>query len=166
MVESALRRHRCCFTGHRPEKLRMGESYYQEALNHAIREAVDRGYCTFISGMARGIDIWSAEQLLCLRKEYPELHLICALPHPDFEKHWTPDWQRRYHAILNAADLVRVISPSYSMSCYQKRNEWMVCHSSLLIAAYNGSAGGTRNTIESARKQHIEILFIDNPKEK
>lgn len=165
-MESEMRRHRCCFTGHRPEKLRKEEPYYQGPLNHAIREAMGRGFHTFICGMARGIDIWSAEQILRLRKEYPELRLICALPHPDFEKRWAADWQRRVHAILNAADLVRVISSSFSMSCYQKRNEWMVCHSSLLIAAYNGSAGGTRNTIEFARKQHIEIHFIDNPKEK
>ncbi|MBR3438062.1 MAG: WYL domain-containing protein [Clostridia bacterium] len=41
------------------------------------------------------------------------------------------------------------------------RNKWMVDHSNWLIAVYNGSAGGTKNTIEYAKKEGIEIHIID-----
>ena len=80
--------------------------------------------------------------------------------HPDFEKHWSSEWQQRYRKILMAADYVKVICPVFSMSSYQLRNEWMVNHSSLLIAVYNGRAGGTRNTIEYANKCHVEVHML------
>ena len=40
-------------------------------------------------------------------------------------------------------------------------NVWMVDHSSRVIAYYNGSAGGTKNTIDYARKQNIQVIEPD-----
>ena len=54
--EEELRLHRCCFTGHRPEKLSGSEQYIKKELEAAIRQAIRDGFVTFISGMARGVD--------------------------------------------------------------------------------------------------------------
>ena len=51
-TESELRQHRACFTGHRPHKLHQPESVVIAALEEKIREAIDDGFVTFISGMA------------------------------------------------------------------------------------------------------------------
>ena len=59
--EAELRLHRCCFTGHRPEKIGIPEETVIALLDKAISEAIRSGYSTFISGMARGVDIWAAE---------------------------------------------------------------------------------------------------------
>jgi len=158
--EAEKRLKRCCFTGHRPGKLRQSETVIKAALAEAIDQAIQRGFRTFITGMAQGVDIWAAELVIQRKGSIPDLRLICAIPHPDFERSWSIDWQRRYHAILDSADLSRVISPHYSMGCYQKRNIWMVDHSALLIAAYNGEPGGTRNTIQYAQEKQVETLFI------
>ena len=69
-------------------------------------------------------------------------------------------WQRLYHDVLAEADLVRTISPSYTRGCYQIRNCWMVDHSALVIAAYNGSNGGTQNTIFYAEKQGVSVRIV------
>ena len=58
---SALRHHRCCFTGHRPEKLGVSEARAKALLKSAIQQAISERYVTFLSGMARGIDLWAAE---------------------------------------------------------------------------------------------------------
>ena len=75
-TESELRRHRCCFTGHRPHKLHQPESVVIAALEQKIRDAVAAGFVTFISGMAWGVDIWAAEIVLKLKKEGHPIHLI------------------------------------------------------------------------------------------
>lgn len=155
--ESELRLHRCCFTGHRPEKLATPEPLIIAALRQEICAAVDAGFVTFISGMARGADIWAAEIVLELKAAGRPLHLICASPFEGFERSWAPDWQRRYSAVMAGADLVRFICPAYSRSCFQLRNEWMVNHSALVIAAYNGESGGTRNTINYAAKHGVAV---------
>lgn len=160
-TEAEKRRRRCCFTGHRPGKLRQNESTVKSALNSAIDEAIGRGFTTFITGMAQGTDIWAAEIVLEKRRTNPALKLICALPHPNFEKPWRSDWQTRFSEVLRTADLQRTIEPAYARCSYQKRNIWMVDHSALLIAVFNGEPGGTLNTIRYAQQRHVEIMYAD-----
>ena len=155
-----LRKHRCCFTGHRPEKLELPEAQIKTALTEKIRAAIGDGYQTFITGMARGVDIWAAEIVLQLRAEGRPIHLICASPYKGFETRWSAQWQTRYQHILTCADSVKFICPQYSPSCFQIRNEWMVDHSSRVIAVYNGSGGGTRNTLKYAAAQGVSIIQI------
>lgn len=161
MSEAEKRKRRLCFTGHRPEKLHVDENAVNTILSNAIDAAINDGFVTFISGMARGVDIWAAEIVLARKAVNPAIRLICALPHPDFEKRWSASWQARYHAILQQADLVKIICPSFSMASYQIRNEWMVDHSARLIAIYNGTAGGTANTIAYAEKTGIDVRRYD-----
>ena len=160
MTEAEKRLHRCCFTGHRPEKLDHSESVVKEALENEILKAISDGLNVFITGMARGLDIWAAEIVLRLRSEGQPIRLICASPYNGFEKNWNSDWQDRYNAILRDADLVRYITPGYSRACFQERNEWMVNHSARVIAAYNGRAGGTRNTIDYANKVRVTVSIL------
>lgn len=159
MSETEKRKRRACFTGHRPEKLRFAEDAVRTILGNAIDAAIANGFVTFISGMARGVDIWAAEIVLERKMSNPDLRLICALPHPDFERSWRDSWQQRYKEILARADLVKTICPAFSMTSYQRRNEWMVDHSAQVIAIYNGATGGTRNTIEYAERHgiHVEV---------
>lgn len=154
--EAELRLHRCCFTGHRPEKLNRSEAEIKKDLEVAILQAINDGFVTFITGMARGVDIWAGEIILQLRKQNPNLHLIAASPYEGFESRWSADWQRRYKDILDQADLVRFVCKGYSKACFQIRNEWMVNRSTRVIAVYNGEAGGTRNTIEYAERNNVE----------
>lgn len=160
MTEAEKRVRRCSFTGHRPEKLHADEATICVALEQAIDTAIADGFTTFISGMARGVDIWAAEIVLRKCSTNPALHLICACPHPDFEKRWPAEWQQRYHDVLSKADMVRTICQSFSMSAYQRRNEWMVDHSARVIAVYNGEAGGTRNTIEYAKASRVVVQSL------
>ena len=160
MTEQEMRRHRCCFTGHRPEKLTQPEAVIIAGLEKEIRNAIADGFTTFISGMARGVDIWAAEIILRLRSEGHPIRLICASPFERFERSWSADWQRRYNCVMEQADLVRYICPNYSRSCFQIRNEWMVDHSARVIAVYNGEKGGAKNTLDYSKSHSIEIKEV------
>lgn len=160
MNEIEKRQKRCCFTGHRPNKLKRSESEIKTSLARAIEDALTAGKRTFITGMAMGTDIYAGELVLQYRESDPSIHLVCALPHPDFEKRWSNHWQQRYNAILQRADFVKVVCPSFSMASYQIRNEWLVDRSSLVIAVFNGESGGTKNTIDYAKAQGIKVVLI------
>ena len=60
MKELPDRRYCCCFTGHRPEKLEIGPDLVIRRLDEAITAAIGRGYTAFISGAAKGVDLWAA----------------------------------------------------------------------------------------------------------
>lgn len=78
-----------------------------------------------------------------------------------FEDKWSAEWVNAYNSLLGEADLVKYICPGYSKAAYQKRNEWMVDRASRVIAVYNGEPGGTRNTVEYAKKTGVSV-WIDN----
>lgn len=155
--EVELRKGRCCFTGHRPEMLNQNEEALCGMLKAEIMQAINDGFTVFISGMARGTDIWAAEIVLELKQEGYPLRLICALPYDGFGDRWSVLWREKYQKILSQADLVRAISKGYHKACFQIRNEWMVNHSARVIALYIGKPGGTRNTINYAEKCGIEV---------
>lgn len=157
---SDKRQHRCCFTGHRPNKLDYSENEIKPLLETAIDNAISDGYVTFITGMAEGVDIWAAEIVLEKKKENKDLHLICAVPHPGFEKRRSQYEKERYEYIIKNADYVTTISDNYYRACYQKRNIWMVDRSSRVISVYNGKSGGTQNTINYAIKRGIEVIKL------
>lgn len=159
-IDLEHRNHCCCFTGHRPGKLTMPEQKIKAALDEKIQAAIADGYQVFISGMARGVDIWAAEAVLRLRNGGQPIRLVCAVPYNGFETCWSAAWQERYRRILFGADRVQYICPKYSLGCFQIRNQWMVDHSARIIAVYNGGRGGTRNTLKYAAAQGISIIQI------
>ena len=159
-TEAEMRLHRCCFTGHRPEKLQRSEKEVRAELEREIHKAVLDGLNVFITGMARGVDIDAAEIVLQLREEGYPVRLICASPYPGFENNWSRVWQTRYGVVLEQADLVRYICPRYSKGCFQIRNEWMVNHSARVIAVFNGQPSGTKNTIDYALRQGVSVVQI------
>ena len=160
MSEEELRKHRCCFTGHRPEKLHLPEEQIKSLLSEAIKQTIHDGFTTFISGMARGIDIWAAELVLEERKNNAAIKLVCASPLLGFERSWNEQEKQTYRSIIAKADYVKYVSDHYFRACFQVRNEWMVNHSNRVIATYNGESGGTRNTINYAKRMGVDIINI------
>ena len=160
MTEAEKRQHRCCFTGHRPQKLERSERAIKKDLERAIQGAISSGFTTFITGMAYGVDLWAAEIVLRLRERNPELHLIAAVPFEGFDSRWSREWKSVYDEVLAQADLVKYICPGYNPGAYQRRNEWMVDHAARVIAVFNGEPSGTKNTIDYATKLSIPITVV------
>ena len=158
MNQEELRLHRCCFTGHRPDKMELGESEIKPLLEKAIDDAIADGYVTFITGMAMGTDIWAAEIVLERKKKNNDLHLICALPHPNFESRRSMTEKKRFNKIIKKADIVKEINDRYFTGCYQVRNEWMVDRSNLVLAVFNGKKSGTKNTVDYAKRKGINVI--------
>ena len=158
LTEEEKRRHRCCFTGHRPEKLPDTEDTVKVWLNQQIESAIRAGYTTFLCGMGMGVDIWAGEIVLKKRNNNPDLHLICAVPWPGFANRWSMEWQERYSALLKEADLVVPVSHQYRDDVFRLRNEWLVDHSTRLIAYYNGEPGGTMDMIRYALEKRIRVV--------
>ncbi len=160
MTEQEKRQRRVCFTGHRPEKLTRSEEEIRQELDRCIRQAAALGKTVFITGMARGTDIWAAQTVLTLRAEGEPVRLLCACPYAGFDAYFDSDWQRQSRAVLAAADDVRVLSPLYHTGCFAVRNRWMVDHASAVIAVYSGQAGGTAQTLRYAERMGLPVTVI------
>ena len=129
-------------------------------MERAIDKAIQNGFTTFITGMAQGVDIWAAEIVLERKKHNSALHLICAVPHIGFEKRRNKNEKERFRSIIQNADYTQVICDHYFKACYQKRNEFMVDNSNLVIAVWNGAVSGTKNTILCAQRKGVKIVNV------
>lgn len=157
----------CCFTGHRPEKLPWGENEADPrcaALKRQMRDAVeaayDEGMRHFICGMARGCDLYFAELVLDLRRRRPDVTLEAAIPCATQSRRWPRMERERWQALVSACDQETLIQERYTPDCMQRRNRYMVDHSALVIAVYDGADGGTRRTLEYALRRKVPFVDI------
>ena len=161
------RQESCCFTGHRPTKLpwRYNEADSRcVALKQRIRDvaelAYEQGYRHFICGMAQGCDLYFCEAVLALRELHLDITVEAAIPCPTQADAWPAAQRDRYRALVEACDFETMVSAQYTSACMQRRDRYMVDHSSLLIAAFDGSAGGTRYTVEYAMRRGLCVVDL------
>lgn len=158
-----------CFTGHRSQKLPWLFNEEDErckamivTLRSEIESAINNGYKTFLCGMSLGFDMICAETVLNLKEQYSDIKLIGALPCYTQDKKWEDSDKQRYRSLLSRLDRVRCIYDKYiGAECMHERNKYMVNNSSLMIALFNGQRGGTKSTIEYAKKQGVKIVIIN-----
>lgn len=162
-----MKQYTCCFTGHRPPSLPWG--YHEEDprcvnLKHRLKGEIlcaihDHDIHYFLSGMAQGVDLWAAEIVLELQREY-SISLECVLPCCDQAAHWPYESRRRYRSILQRCNQVTLLQPHYTPDCFQRRNRYLVDHSSVVLAVWNGSASGTGSTVQYARRTGKLVYVI------
>ena len=158
----------CCFTGHRPEKLpwRFDESHpdcvaLKARLREALKELYGRGCRHFITGMARGGDLYFAEEVLALREELPGITLEAAIPCPSQSDSWTLAQRQRYQDILDRCDVEALVQREYTRDCMLRRNRYMVERSDFVLAVYDGmERGGTMYTLNYAKSRGLETVVI------
>lgn len=161
------------FTGHRPNALggynenNPTAVFVKEGLKRIIDQLIAKGYHTFITGMALGVDMWAAEIVLERKKIVPELQLLAAVPFEGQEKKWPKSSQERFHSILRQANRVEIVCEGgYAGWKMQKRNEWMVDHAEVLVCVWNGLKSGTGNCVAYAKQSpHQPTIFQINPTE-
>ena len=158
----------CCFSGHRPVRLPWGANENDPRcrelkiqIGEKLEEFHARGYRHFLCGMARGSDFYFAEAVLALREKYPDVTLEAALPCDTQPNAWSAAERRRYDHLLAESDEVTFVAHLYTPGCMQRRNEYMVDASGVLLAVFNGTAGGTMNTILYAQRKGLKVIIAD-----
>ncbi|RLF46633.1 MAG: hypothetical protein DRN29_04855 [Thermoplasmata archaeon] len=145
------------FTGHRPGKLPNIAAVKSQVSQFLSRQLKLHPDLLVISGGALGADQLAAE--VCIELGIP---FVFVLPFPVsiFTARWNSSSRAHLRYLISHAVRTFVVQSTFSMSGYQRRNEVMVRHSNLLCAVWNGSSGGTANTVRYAQSVGREIHFI------
>ncbi|PWM43991.1 MAG: DUF1273 domain-containing protein [Clostridiales bacterium] len=158
----------CAITGYRPQKLALSATPYKDLikciksrLKQEIKKAVDEGYNVFLCGMALGVDIWAAEEIISL-KRFKNINLYAVIPFEGQSDIWKEEDQIIYKNILNRCDIILSVSDHACRNAYLQRDEILVNHCEKLIAVYDENIkGGTSYTIKYAKKQGKEVSEIN-----
>lgn len=166
------RQSACSFTGHRPGKLpwKFDERDVRcvdlkRRMRDAVEAAWQEGYRHFLCGMAMGCDLYFCECAMALRGREPEVTVEAVIPCPTQAQDWPEGERARYRALVAGCDYETLVSERYTSDCMQRRNRYLVDHASLLIAAYDGTQGGTQYTIQYALRRGLNIVDLPIPAE-
>ena len=68
--------------------------------------------------------------------------------------------QLRFRRIVAAADEAVTLVRGYYRGCYAVRNDFLVDNARVLVAWYDGSPGGTRQTVSRALRRGLEFVNL------
>lgn len=161
-VASEKRVTACCFTGHRdiPETEYLKISEYVSKL---VRTLYQIGVTDFYAGGALGFDMIASVAVLNLKGQLPDIRLHLALPCRDHMKKWKDFDRKLFERVRVRADETVYVSEHYSPSCMQRRNCYMVDRSGICVCYYRNEPGGTRNTVEYAKRKGLSVYNLYFP---
>lgn len=166
------------FYGHQPETLKSGHKQIIEALRKEIQNAINEGYKYFITGMTRGVDLWSAEQVLELKKTNPQIKLVAFDPYENyaetfkkmddnliikdsaFETIGNFDFTALHKKIKDNADIYHAFKKEKNDIT---KNQTMIKKASKVIAVYHPfEKTATAYWLAQAKKQGLKINLIQD----
>jgi len=161
---------RVMVTGHRPPKVggyrtpNPTEQWVRSSLRTVLKGLQTRHEdLSAVTGMALGADTIFAE--VCLELDIP---YTAAVPFKGQESRWPEESQIRYWTLLKQAERIVIVDeiPAYHSDHFggklHCRNKWMIDHSDMTVAVWDGSDGGTSYTVKgSQRRRGRKILRVD-----
>lgn len=158
------------FSGHRSFKMTKGETSLfsslesnlslSERIENALRQLCEKGYDTFLCGMAEGFDLMAGEAVIRLRNEFPGVRLLAIIPHPGQATSFKDETRAVYESVISNAAWQTTVCRYYSHDCFHRRNDFLVDNSTALVCYYNGTKGGTEYTVKRAIRQGLEIINV------
>lgn len=149
----------CCFSGHR--NLNYVETFeIKLKLKKELSKLINNGYDRFLCGGALGFDTICALSVLKAKEKNHQIKLILVLPCQNQTKYWSNKDKQIYEKIKSKSDEIIYTSQIYYKGCMQKRNRYMIDHSSYCIYYLKKSSGGTFNTINYAKNHKLQLKNV------
>lgn len=155
-------------TGHRPNKLGgYSDDTHVKLVKLAeffISRIDDKDNTVFFTGMAQGWD--QAVAAACINQK---VSFIAYIPFKGQESSWPPVAQKTYQSLIFQATKVLIADTEIDLTkaskwdiakAMQARNELMVSNSAHVLALWDGTKGGTANTVKYANKMKIPVTNI------
>lgn len=130
-------------------------SIIKQCLEKQLISYLENGLNWVIISVNLGIEIWAAEVVEELKKNYPELKLGIIYPFKDFGSNWNEQNKEQQKKIENLADYCNSVShqPYYSPIQYQNHTKFLLEHTDGCLVIYDPEyTGKTAYFLEKAQQ--------------
>ena len=126
-------------------------------LSSAVRMAVKQGCEIFYTGAMGEFDEVFSSEVRALKKDYPNIKLICVKPYMTTEINNQGEYlYTLYDDIVIPTELADV----HYKAAIKKRNEWMITKSDLVILYVKRDFGGAYKAKQFAVKNERQVILI------
>ncbi|WP_232019926.1 SLOG family protein [Ureibacillus thermosphaericus] len=113
-----------------------------------------------------GIEIWTAEVVIELKNEFPQLKYSVITPFLDIEKNWNEQRQQQYAYIISQADFVTSITKKPYEAPWQfvEKDKFIIQNTDALLLVYDeeheGSPKYLKRLVEKYMERNPYELFV------
>lgn len=135
-----------------------GIAIIKKAIKRQLVQLLDEELEWVIIGGQYGVEMWTAEVVLELQENYPQLKLAILAPFLDHYKNWNEIKQEQYEMIASLADYVNVISnrPYEGPWQFKASNQFLIDHTDALLIIYDEEKEESPKYIFHEAKQKYE----------
>ena len=155
------------FVGVRPDEIWVNKHYIRNNVISSVYNLINKDYTNFIISVEQGPTLWVADELLYIKKEYPDIpiYLTLAIPYKSFTGRWKEEDRQHYLSILTKADGLYYQNEFPIRHAFEKRNEWMIDRADLLIVVDPERYEGLPyKATQYAYKKNVPVInIIDLP---
>lgn len=120
-------------------------TYLKKYIRYQLIQWIDDGVEWFVTGGQNGVELWSAEQILLLKKEYPSIKLAIMPPFQNQEARYNEFDQILYAKVIELADFYQCIYKGEYEHPRQFiiRDQFMLAHTDACLLIYDEEKEGS-----------------------
>ena len=161
----------CAIVGCHPKRFKFkykethtGCKRLKKRLKEQFIKLYEQGIHTFLIGGSLGVDIWSGEILLSMRKEpaYSDVHLVVVMPFDGNNEDWDEHNRTRRSFLQSNADVV-FVSREPEPKSYYKQSQYLLSRADCLVAVFDMDytvKSRVTQIVSKAVKQKIPVIYI------
>lgn len=159
-------------SGYRPHELGIfnekhpGIQIIKKAIENELRSMIEDGLEWVVVSGQLGIEIWTAEVVIELKNEFPQLKYSVITPFLDIEKNWNEQRQQQYAYIISQADFVTSITKKPYEAPWQfvEKDKFIIQNTDALLLVYDeeheGSPKYLKRLVEKYMERNPYELFV------
>lgn len=159
-------------SGYRPHELCIfkekhpGIQIIKKAIENELRSLIEDGLEWVIVSGQLGVEIWTAEVVIELKNEFPQLKYSVITPFLDIEKNWNEQRQQQYAYIISQADFVTSITKKPYEAPWQfvEKDKFIIQNTDALLLVYDeeheGSPKYLKRLVEKYMERNPYELFV------
>ncbi|TQR19691.1 SLOG family protein [Psychrobacillus vulpis] len=165
---------RLVVTGYKAHELGIFDDSHQgipivkKAIKNQFIALIDEGLEWIILSGQQGVETWTAEVVLEMKEEYPDLKFAIITPFLDQEKNWSELKQEKYRSLLSQADYQTSLTKRPYEAPWQfiEKNKFLLRNSDGILIVYDEENEGSPKYIKNlaakfAEKENYSIFSID-----
>lgn len=135
--------------------------HIKEELINIIDSLIKEGECEVLSGVRRGIEMWTAEIVLDKMEVYPNISLTCICPYEEQPTYWSEDHRERYFNIHQLCSKLIMLEKHYDVDSLQKLDDYLMnhCDTVITIQGYEES-----DRIKKAKELNKNVIIVNKEK--